>query len=78
MASRGRERRGRPWGSSKPLPGFDQQPFVEVVGVIAAAIAQASAVGGQGGPSDLQRFVAHHPTSLRGGADLMIADHWFW
>ena len=32
---------------------FDQLAFVEAMGVPAAAIAQASAAGGQGGPSNL-------------------------
>ena len=59
MASRGRGRRGRPWGAGQPPPTFDQpsvfdqQAFSEVVGVAAAAIAQASIAGSQGGPSNL-------------------------
>ena len=48
------------------------------MGVAAITIAQASANGGQGGPSDLQRFMAHHSPSFRGGGDPMVADHWFW
>ena len=32
---------------------FDQQAFVEAMGVAVAAIAQASVVGGQGGLSNL-------------------------
>ena len=65
MASRGRGRRGRPRSTS---PVFDQQAFVEAMGVVAAAIAQSSVVGIQGGPSNLQRFIAHHPpTFTRGG-----------
>ena len=47
------------------------------MGVTTAAIAQASAAGGQGGLSDLQRFMAHHPPSFRGGGDPTVADHWF-
>ena len=45
MASRGRGRRGRPWGIGQAPPTFDQPPafdqqaFVEAVGVVAAAIA---------------------------------------
>ena len=31
----------------------------------------------QGGPSNLQRFRAHHPPTFTGGGDLMVADHWF-
>ena len=50
MASRGRGCRGRPQGASQAPLVFNQQVFVEVVGVAATAIAQASAVGSQGGP----------------------------
>ena len=77
MASRGRGRRGRPRGTSQAPPVFDQQAFVEAVGIAAAAIAQASTAGSQGGPSNLQRFRAHHPPTFSGGGDLMVADHWF-
>ena len=45
--------------------------------VVAAANAQASAVGGQGGPSNLQWFIAHHPSTFTGGGDPVTADHWF-
>ena len=31
----------------------------------------------QGGPSNLQRFRAHHPPTFTGGGDPMVADHWF-
>ena len=67
MASPGRGRRGRPRGASQAPLVFDQQDFVEVVGIMAAAIAQASAAGSQGGPSNLQRFRAHHPPTFTGG-----------
>ena len=77
MASRGRGRRGRPRGASQAPPIFDQQGFAEVVGIAAAAIAQATAAGSQGGPSNLQRFRAHHPPIFTGGGDSMVADHWF-
>ena len=50
-------------------PVFYQHAFAEAVGVAVAAIVQASAVGGQGGPSDLQRFMSHHPPSFRRGSD---------
>ena len=73
-ASRGRGRRGRPRGTP---PVFYQQAFVEAMGAVASAIAQASAVGGQGGPTNLQRFIAHHPPTFIGGGDLVVADHWF-
>ena len=51
MASRGRGRRGRPRGTSHTPPAFDQPPifdqqaFVEAVGIAAAAIAQAGIAG---------------------------------
>ena len=77
MANRGHGRKGHPWGRSQPPLGFDQQAFVEAMGAAFTTIAQASAAGGQGGPSDLQRFIAHHPPSFGGGGDLMVADHWF-
>ena len=77
MASRGRRRRGHPRGGSQALPVFDQQAFAEAVGIAAAAIAQASAAGSQGGPSNLHRFRAHNPPTFTGGGDPMVADHWF-
>ena len=77
MESRGQVRRGHPQGVSQAPPVFDQQAFVEAVGVAAAAIAQASAIGSQGGPSNLQRFKSHHPLTFIGGGDPMVADHWF-
>ena len=64
MASRGRGRRGRPRGSSQAPPVFDQQAFVEAVWIATAAIAQASATGSQGRPSNLQKFRAHHPPTF--------------
>ena len=76
MASRGRGRRGCPRGTSQAPPVFDQQAFAEAVGIAAAAIAQASAAVSQGGPSNLQRFRAHHPSIFTGGGDPMVADHW--
>ena len=77
MASQGRRRRGRPQGSNRPPPGFDQQAFVAAMGVVAAAITQASAAGSQRGLSNLQRFIAHHPSTFTGGGDPVVADHWF-
>ena len=56
---------------------FDQQAFVKAMGAAAIAIAQASEVGGQGGPTNLQRFIARHPPTFTGGEDLVVADHWF-
>ena len=77
MASRGRGCRGRPRGASQAPPVFDQQAFAEAIGIVAAAIEQACTAGSQGGPSNLQRFKAHHPPTFIGGGDPMVADHWF-
>ena len=83
MASRGRGRRERPRGTGQaPLtfdqpPVFDQQAFAEAVGIAATAIAQASIVGRQEDPINLQRFRAHHPPTFTGGRDPMVVDHWF-
>ena len=44
---------------------------------MAVVIAQASVAGSQGGPSNLQRFRAHHPPTFTGGGDPMVAYHWF-
>ena len=77
MASRGRGRRGSPRGTGQASPVFDQQAFVEAVGIAATAIVQASIASSQGGPSNLQRFRAHHPPTFTGGGDSMVADHWF-
>ena len=83
MASRGRGRRKRPWGTGQAPPAFDQPPvfgqqaFVEAIGIAAAGITQAGIAGSQGGPSNLQRFRAHHPLTFTGGGDPMVADHWF-
>ena len=77
MASRGQGRRARPQGTGKAPPVFDQQAFVEAIGIAAAAIAQASAPGSQGGPNNLQRFRAHHPPTFTRGGDPMVVDHWF-
>ena len=77
MASRGQGRKGRPRGTGQAPPIFDQQAFVEAVGIVAAAIAQVSVAGSQGGPSNLHRFRAHHPLTFIGGGDPMVADHWF-
>ena len=72
MASRGRGHRGRPRGAGQAPPIFDQQAFVEVVGVVEASVA-----GSQGGLSNLQRFRSHHPPTFTRGGDPMVADHWF-
>ena len=56
---------------------FDQRAFIEAVGIAATTIAQAGIEGGQGGPSNLQRFRAHHPPTFTGGGDTVLADHWF-
>ena len=83
MASRGRGRRGHPRGTSQTPPKIDQQlvidqqAFAETVGIVEAAIAQASIAGSQGGSSNLQRFRTHHPPTFTGGGDPMVVDHWF-
>ena len=77
MASRGRGQRGRPRGTGQAPSVFDQHTFVEAIGVTAAAIAQAGIAGRQEGPSNLQRFRAHHPSTFTEGGDLMMTDHWF-
>ena len=83
MVSRGRGRRGRPQGTGQAPPTFDQPPvfdqqdFAVAVGVTAAAITQTGIAGSQGGPSNLQRFRAHHPPTFTGRGDPMVADHWF-
>ena len=41
---------------------------MEAISAALTSIAHASAVGGQGGSNNLQRFKAHHPpTFIRGG-----------
>ena len=77
MASRGRGRRGRPQGTGQAPPVSDKQAFAEAIGITAVAITQAGIAGRQGGPSNLQRFRAHHPPTFTGGGDPMVADHWF-
>ena len=67
MASRGRGRRGRPRGTGQAPPVFDRQAFTEAVGITATAIAQAGIADSQGGPSNLQRFRAHHPPTFTEG-----------
>ena len=77
MASRGRGRRGRPQSASQAPSVFDQQAFTEAIGIAAAAIAQASTTGSQGGPSNLQRFRAQRHPIFTGEGDSIVADHWF-
>ena len=75
MASRGRGRRGPPWGTG-PLPLiFDPQAFMETMGATVAIIVQAGVAGGQGGMSNLQRYRAHHPPTFKGGGDPLVAYH---
>ena len=77
MESRGQGRRGRPRGAGQAPSASNQQVFAEAVRVAVVAFTQASAAGGQGGPSNLWRFRSHHPPTFTGGGDLMVADHWF-
>ena len=80
MASRGRGRRGHPRGTGQAPPAidhppaYDQQAFVEAVGIAATAIAQTGTTGSQKCPSNLHRFRAHHPPTFTRGGDLMVAD----
>ena len=53
MASRGRGHRGRQRGTGQAQSVFDQQTFVEVVGIRANAIAPAGIAGRQEDPSNL-------------------------
>ena len=64
-------------GASQAPPIFDQQAFTEAMSAAFASFAQTSAAGGQGGPSNLQRFKTHHPPTFTRGGDPMVADHWF-
>ena len=47
------------------------------MGATATAITQAIAAEGQGLPSNLHRFIAHHPPTFTGGGDPVVANHWF-
>ena len=42
---------------------------------MAAASARTSATVGQGGTSNFQKFIAHHPPTFTGGEDSGVADH---
>ena len=77
MTSRGRERRGCPRGASQAPPVFDQHVVMEAMSVAFASFSHTSAVGGQGGPSNLQRFKSHHPLIFTGRGNPMVVDHWF-
>ena len=44
-------------------------------GVITTTIAQAGATGNQEGLSNLQRFEAHLPLTLKGGGDPVVTGH---
>ena len=56
---------------------FDQQAFIEAVGITAATITQAGITGRQEGPSNLQKVRANHPPTFTRGGYPMVADHWF-
>ena len=63
MVSRGRGRKGGGQGNNQPPPAFDQQAFIEAIGIttttivrsraMVVTITQASATVGQGGSSNL-------------------------
>ena len=70
IASCGRGRRGRPWGTGQALPAFDQQAFAEAIGIVVSAIVHACTIVSQGRSNDLQRLGAHHPPlTIEGGVD---------
>ena len=77
MATRGRERKGRPQDTGQTPTVFDKQAFAEAIGITAGAIAQAGIAGRQGDPSNLQRFRTYHPPTFTGGRDPMVVGHWF-
>ena len=45
---------------------------IEQASVVATTIAQVSATVSQEGPSNLRRFKAHHPPTLKGGGDRKV------
>ena len=75
MARRKRGCRGDGRSNNPRPPALDQQTFIEAVvaanatlmqaGVVVATIAQVGVIGNQGGSSNLQRFKAHYPPSLK-------------
>ena len=67
-----RGRRGRPQGTGQASPAFDQQAFVEAVGIAVAAITQTCTIVSQGRSNDLQRLEAHHPPMVREGVDSRV------
>ena len=85
MANRERGRQGGGRNNNPLPPTFDQRAFIEAIGITTTTIAQASvvvstiarvsAIMGQGRPSNLQRFKAHHLPTFRGGEDPMVTDH---
>ena len=85
MASRGRGCKGGGWGNNQPPLAFNQ--FMEAISamtttisqesVVATTIARASGNVGQGGPSNLQMFKAHHPPTFKGGKEPMETVHWY-
>ena len=66
---------------------FDPQTFIKAIGpavaiivqtsAVAATIALTSATVGQGGTSNLQGFITHHPLTFTKGGDPVVANHWF-
>ena len=77
MAGRGKGRQGDGQGDNQLPQAFDQQAFMEAIGVAATTIAQANAMVSQGGSSNIQRFKTHRPPTFKGGGDPIISDHWF-
>ena len=76
MASRGRGHKGRLRVTGQAPSAFDQQAFVEAVGIAVVAIAQACAMVNQGRSNDLQRIETHHsPLGREGGVDDIRGTH---
>ena len=73
----GKSSKGTQGSPTRHTTFFYQQAFIEAMGAATAAIAQAGAVGGQGGQNNLQMFMTHHPPAFRGGGGPMVANHWF-
>ena len=72
MASHGRGRRRRPRGIGQAPLAFDQEAFVDAVGIAVAAISQACAIVSRGESNDLQRLETHRPPMFREGVDSRV------
>ena len=50
---------------------------MKAMSVVFTSFAQTSAVGGQGGLNNLQRYKMRHPPTFTGGGGPIVVDHWF-